>query len=91
MINDPAGDGKVRIIRAVRGPHPNDGHEVIAIVVEDGLQQRRRVLLKLTNSNAHTRAASRSVRHSRSPDPAAARSAAFTAPPHPAQGRSSDQ
>lgn len=48
MIDDPAGDGKVRIIRAVRGPHPNDGHEILAMVVEDGQQQRRPVFLELT-------------------------------------------
>jgi hypothetical protein len=48
IMDDPDGNGKVRLIRAVRGPHPDDGHEILALVVEDGLQQRRPILLELT-------------------------------------------
>lgn len=48
MIDDPGGKGKVRIIRAVRGPHPGDGHEILAMVVEDGQQQRRPIFLELS-------------------------------------------
>jgi hypothetical protein len=35
MIDDPDGNGKVGIIRAERGPHPDDGHEIVAPVAED--------------------------------------------------------
>jgi hypothetical protein len=48
MIDDPDGNGKVRIIRAARGPHPEDGRELLALVVEDGQQQRRPIFLELT-------------------------------------------
>jgi hypothetical protein len=42
------GNGKVRIIRAARGPHPEDGRELLALVVEDGQQQRRPIFLEPT-------------------------------------------
>jgi hypothetical protein len=48
MIDDPDGNGKVRIIRAARGPHPEDGRELLALVVEDGQQQRRPIFLEPT-------------------------------------------
>ena len=48
MIDDPDGNEKVRIIRAVRGPHPDDGHEILALVVENRQQQRRPIFVELT-------------------------------------------
>ena len=30
-IDDPDSDGKIRIIEVVRGPHPQDGHEILAL------------------------------------------------------------
>jgi hypothetical protein len=48
MIDDPDGNRKVRIIRAVPGPHPGDGHEILALVVEDGQRQRRPIFVDLT-------------------------------------------
>lgn len=48
IMDDPDGNGKVKLIRAVRGPHPGDGHEILALVVEDGQQQRRPVCLEMT-------------------------------------------
>lgn len=48
IMDDPDGNGKVRLIRAVRGPHPTYEHEILALVVEDGQQQRRPVFLELT-------------------------------------------
>lgn len=47
-FNDPSGMGAFRLIRAVRGPHPDDGHEIIALVVEDEHHQRRPILLETT-------------------------------------------
>lgn len=48
-INDPAGgDGKVQLVRAQRGPHPQDGREILALVVEDQFGQRRAVGMELT-------------------------------------------
>ncbi|MGJ6125679.1 hypothetical protein QN239_24210 [Mycolicibacterium sp. Y3] len=47
-VDDPDGGGKVQLIRAVRGPHPEDGHEILALVVEDGQSQRKPVLMDLT-------------------------------------------
>jgi hypothetical protein len=48
MIDDPDGNGKVRIIRAERGPHPDDGHEIVALVAEDRHQNRRPILMEIT-------------------------------------------
>jgi hypothetical protein len=48
VIDDPDGNGKVRIIRAVRGPHPKDGHEIVALVVEDAHKNRRPILMEKT-------------------------------------------
>ena len=30
LVNDPDGNGKVQILEIVRGPHPQDGHEILA-------------------------------------------------------------
>jgi hypothetical protein len=49
LVNDPDGDGKVQVLEVVRGPHPQDGHEILALVVWDG-QKRRPVLSELTGS-----------------------------------------
>jgi hypothetical protein len=48
-INDPdGGDGKVQLMRAQRGPHPQDGHEILALVIEDQFGQRRAVGMEMT-------------------------------------------
>jgi hypothetical protein len=49
LIDDPDGGGdKVRIVGCVRGPHPEDGHEILAMVVEDRAGQRRPVFMEMT-------------------------------------------
>jgi hypothetical protein len=49
MIDDPDGNGKVRIIRAERGPHPQEDHrEILGLVVEDGQKQRRPIFVEMT-------------------------------------------
>ena len=48
MIDNPDGDGRVRIIRAVRGPHLKDGHEIVALVVEDTDKNRRPIFIETT-------------------------------------------
>jgi hypothetical protein len=49
LIDDPDGNGKVRIIRAERGPHPQEDHrEILALVVEAGQQQRRPIFVEMT-------------------------------------------
>jgi hypothetical protein len=48
VIDDPDGNGKVRIIRAERGPHPNDGHQIVALVVEDAHRNRRPIFMENT-------------------------------------------
>jgi hypothetical protein len=53
MIDDPDGNGKVQVIRVVRGPHPQDGREIVALVVEDEQQQRRPIFLELTGGMFH--------------------------------------
>lgn len=35
-------------IRAERGPHPDDGHEIVALVAEDRHQNRRPILMEIT-------------------------------------------
>jgi hypothetical protein len=47
-LNDPDGDGTVRLIRAVRGPHPKDGREIVALVVEDTDKNRRPIFVETT-------------------------------------------
>lgn len=46
-ISDPSGDGKLQIIRAEHAPSPDDGHEVLALLLSDG-QKQRAILMELT-------------------------------------------
>ncbi|WAC92219.1 hypothetical protein [Mycobacterium sp. Aquia_213] len=48
MISDPDGNGRVRILRTERGPHPSDSHEILALVVEDEQHQRRPIFVEMT-------------------------------------------
>jgi hypothetical protein len=47
-ITDPNGNGRVQLIRAQRGPHPEDGREILALVVEDEQGQRRPIYVEMT-------------------------------------------
>jgi hypothetical protein len=47
-IRDPDGGGWVQLIGAERGPHPNDGHEILALVVEGEQRQRWPVFVEMT-------------------------------------------
>lgn len=46
-VNDPHSGQRVQIIEVVKGPHPEDGHEILAMVVWDG-QKRRPLFSELT-------------------------------------------
>ncbi|MDI3312944.1 MAG: hypothetical protein QJR12_01250 [Mycobacterium sp.] len=48
-VNDPQTGQRVQIIEVVPGPHPEDNHEILAIVVWDG-QKRRALFSELTGS-----------------------------------------
>jgi hypothetical protein len=49
LVNYPDGNGKVQNLEVVRGPHPQDGDEILALVVWDG-QQRRPIFSEPTGS-----------------------------------------
>ncbi|MEH3129121.1 MAG: hypothetical protein PGN27_04060 [Mycolicibacterium neoaurum] len=48
-IDDPIDTGKVKIIAAVRGPHPQEGHEILALVVEEVNGNRKPVFMELNS------------------------------------------
>lgn len=47
FIDDPDGNGKVRFLRAEHAPDPETGDKVVALLVDDG-QQQKAILIALT-------------------------------------------
>lgn len=47
LIDDPGGNGKVRIIRAEHAPDPKTGKEVLALLVQGNQQPAKAILIDL--------------------------------------------
>ncbi|BBC67286.1 hypothetical protein MMRN_41820 [Mycobacterium marinum] len=46
-LNDPERAGQVQLVRVDRGPHPDDGREILGMEIEDSQGQRRRIFTEL--------------------------------------------